>query len=49
MLQIERIDGVPATASRFRELLEAHGFHAGYRGLALRADDRPLVPTPRNR
>jgi ATP-dependent Lhr-like helicase len=48
-LQVERIDGVPATASRFRARLEEHGFHAGYRGLALRADDRPLVPTLRNR
>jgi ATP-dependent Lhr-like helicase len=48
-LQIERIDGEPATASRYRELLEEHGFHAGYRGLALRADDRPLVPGLRNR
>src|SRR5262249_47017443 len=26
-LQIERIDGVPATASRYRQLLEEHGFH----------------------
>ena len=34
-IQVEKIDGVAASESPFRERLQAAGFRSGYRGLSL--------------
>jgi ATP-dependent Lhr-like helicase len=46
-LVIGRVDGQPVAASGFRPVLEAGGFVAGYRGLALRPVGRRVVTAGR--